>query len=82
MFGPASLYRFEPKILAVPAVPNVARKFRMESDGFGLATLLDDIIGYDPELFLQLRKSFLEFFPPFKSVRVETAQAFSREGEH
>jgi len=79
MFGPASLYRFDPKVLAVPAVPNVDRKFRMDPDGFGLATLLDDILGYDPELFLALRKTFCEIFPQFKTVRVETASAFYRQ---
>jgi len=79
MFGPASLYRFDPKVLAIPAVPNVDRKFRMDPDGFGLATLLDDILGYDPELFLALRKTFCEIFPQFKAVRVETASAYYRQ---
>ena len=79
MLGPASLYRFDPRVLAVPATPNMDRKFRMDPDGFGLATLLDDILGYDPELFLQLRRAFLEFFPHFKGVRVETASAYGRE---
>jgi predicted ATPase len=79
MFGPASLYRFNPKVLAIPAMPDVARKFRMDPDGFGLATLLDDILGYDPELFLAIRKTFCEFFSQFKAVRVETAAAYNRQ---
>jgi energy-coupling factor transporter ATP-binding protein EcfA2 len=79
MLGPGSLYRLDPRILAVPAMPDASRKFRLDHDGFGLSTLLDDIIGYDPELFLRLRKSFLGFFPMFKSVRIETATACSRE---
>jgi hypothetical protein len=79
MFGPASLYRFDAKLLAIPAAPDVGRKFRMDPDGFGLSTLLDDIVGYDAELFLQLRRTFLEFFPHFKGVRVETASAHTRE---
>jgi hypothetical protein len=79
IFGQASLYRFDPKVLAVPAIPNPDRKFRMDADGFGLPTLLDDILGCDPELFLQLRKSFCEFFPQFKAVRLETATAYHRE---
>jgi predicted ATPase len=79
MFGPASLYRFDPKVLAIPAIANVDRKFRMDPDGFGLATLLDDILGYDPELFLALRKTFCEFFTQFKAVRVETAPAYYRQ---
>jgi hypothetical protein len=76
--GPVSLYRFDPKVLALAAPPSVERKFRMESDGFGLATILDDIIGYDPELFLQLRRSLCQFFPHFTAVRVETSEAYDR----
>jgi hypothetical protein len=76
--GTADLYRLDPQMLALPAFPDLERKFRMDSDGFGLATLLDDIIGYDPQLFLQLRASFCEFFPQFRSVRVETAEAYAR----
>ena len=58
----------------------------MDPDGFGLATLLDDILGYDPELFLALRRDFCEFFPQFKSVRIETQEALRRRfnitGQH
>jgi predicted ATPase len=79
MFGTASLYRFDPKLLSIPAVPNADRNFRMDPDGFGLSTLLDDILGYDPELFLAFRKTFCEFFPQFKAVRVQTATAYSRQ---
>jgi hypothetical protein len=79
IFGSASLYRFDPRVLAVPAVPDVNRKFRMDPDGFGLATLLDDIVGYDPEVFLALRKAFCEFFPHLRTLRVETATAYYRQ---
>jgi hypothetical protein len=78
MFGLASLYRFDPKVLAIPATYNASRKFRMDPDGFGLATLLDDILGFDPALYLQLRKSFCEFFPQFKTIRLETADGFTQ----
>jgi energy-coupling factor transporter ATP-binding protein EcfA2 len=79
MFGPAFLYRFDPKVLSLPAMPDVNRKFRMDTDGFGLSTVLDDIVGYDPELFLQLRRLFLDLFPMFKAVRVQTAAAYTRQ---
>jgi hypothetical protein len=51
----------------------------MDTDGFGLATLLDDILGYEPDLFLELRKSFCEFFPQFRAVRLETAESYLRD---
>jgi hypothetical protein len=85
-FGTASLYRFEPQLMAIPAAIDPKRKFRMDPDGFGLATLLDDILGYDPERFLALRRDFCEFFPQFRSVRIESVQAlhreFSESGQH
>ncbi len=84
--GTVSLYRFDPKLMAIPAAIDPKRKFRMDPDGFGLATLLDDILGYDPQRFLDLRRDFCEFFPQFRSVRIESVQALRREfredGEH
>jgi predicted ATPase len=78
-FGIVRLYRFDPELMAIPAAIDLTRKFRMDSDGFGLATLLDDILGYDPERFLALRREFCEFFPQFRSVRIESVQALNRE---
>jgi predicted ATPase len=75
---PAHKYSFDAKLMAIPAAINPVRRFRMDPDGFGLATLLDDIVGYDPELFLRLRRDFCEFFPQFKSMRVETESAMGR----
>jgi predicted ATPase len=78
-FGTVSLYRFDPQLMTVPAAIDPKRRFRMDSDGFGLATMLDDILGYDPERFLALRRDFCEFFPQFRSVRIESVQALHRE---
>jgi predicted ATPase len=84
--GTASLYRFDPKLMAIPAAIDPRRKFRMDPDGFGLVTLLNDILGYDAERFLALRRDFREFFPQFRSVRIESVDAlrreFSEEGKH
>lgn len=68
----AHRYAFDATTMAVPAAIEPRRRFRMDPDGFGLATLLDDILGYDAELFINLRTQFCEFFPQFKSVRVES----------
>jgi predicted ATPase len=78
-FGTACLYRLDPQMMAMPAAIDPLRKFRMDPDGFGLATLLDGILGYDPERFLALRRDFCEFFPQFGSVRIETQQAMRRQ---
>jgi predicted ATPase len=78
-FGNASLYCFDPRLMAIPAAIDPQRKFRMDPDGFGLATLLDDILGYNPEAFLALRNDFCTFFPQFQSVRIESVQALQRQ---
>ena len=75
---PAHKYSLDAKLMAIPAAIDPVRRFRMDPDGFGLATLLDDIVGYDPELFLRLRRDFCEFFPQFKSVQIETESAMGR----
>lgn len=58
----------------------------MDPDGFGLATLLDDILGHDAERFLALRREFCEYFPQFRSVRIESVPAlhrqYSESGQH
>ncbi len=76
---PARKYALDAKLMAVPAVVDEKRKFRLDPDGFGLATLLNDIVNYDPELFLKLRADFCRFFPQFKGVHTETVQAWKRE---
>jgi len=77
--GNAQLYHLEPKIMAVPAAIDPARKFRLDEDGFGLSTILDDILGHDPLLFLNNEKEFSEFFPQFKKLRVETETVATRQ---
>ena len=52
----------------------------MDRDGFGLATLLDDILGYDAEAFLGLAPRFLRVLPSnSSSVRIESVQALNRK---
>lgn len=78
VMGIAHLYRFDPKLMMLPAVADPNRKFRMDPDGFGLATLLDDLLGYEPERFIDLREQFIQFYPEFRSVRIETETAMAR----
>jgi len=79
---PAHLYRLDAKVMAVPAGIDPQRRFKLDPDGFGLATLLMDILGYDADLFLHLRREFCRFFPQFKSIRVESASALVRRYVH
>ena len=77
--GGAHLYRFDPRIMAVPSALDVSRRFVMEVDGFGLASMLDDILGYDFELFKSIRDTFCQLFPQFSSIRIQTAPAIERK---
>jgi len=78
---PAPLYCLDPKAMAVPAAIDTERKFRLDVDGFGLPTILMDILGYDAALFVQLRDKFCELFPHIKSVRVLSEQGVLRKQE-
>jgi energy-coupling factor transporter ATP-binding protein EcfA2 len=69
--------RFEPKLMALPAQIDPSRQFSLQSDGFRLAAVLDDILGYDVKLFLAMQEEFCRYFPEFKRIRVLTEPAFS-----
>jgi hypothetical protein len=76
---PAHKYALDAKLMATPAATDLNRKFRLDPDGFGLPTLLQDILGYDPGLFIGLRTEFCRFFPQFKSVRLASEKAAKRQ---
>jgi hypothetical protein len=78
LIRPAHKYSLNAKHMALPAGYDPHRKFRLAPDGFGLSTLLDDLLGYDPELFIRLRTEFCSYFPQFKSIRIETVPALNR----
>lgn len=76
---PAQKYSLDATLMGVPAAIDPARRFRLDPDGFGLATLLDDILGYAPERFIGLRADFCRLFPQFQNVRIETENAMRRQ---
>jgi predicted ATPase len=63
-------YRWDPRFLALPVAPDTDRSFAMESNGFGLALCLDNILGDDPQRFLKLQERFTEVFPHITSIRL------------
>lgn len=74
----AHMYRLDPRMMALPSALDVNRKFTMDVDGFGLASLLDDILGDDVESFRAIRETFCGLFPQFQSVKLQTEQAIRR----
>ncbi len=78
LIGSAHLYRLDPKAMATPTSVDTGRVFRLDEDGFGLPTLLDDILGSDPLLFIKLSEHFCTYFPQFTRVKVQTEKAVER----
>ena len=64
--------------MVLPAAIDPNRKFHLDRDGFGLPTLLMDIMQHDPELGIRLRNKFCELFPQFKTFHVPFENAFRR----
>jgi len=42
----------------------------MDASGFGLALVLDDLLGYDRDRFTSLEKRFRQVFPEIKSIKL------------
>lgn len=63
-------YRWNPRFLALPAAPDSARHFEMDGSGFGLALVLDDLLGYDRQRFTLLENRFRQVFPEITSIKL------------
>ena len=69
-------YRLSPSFLALPVAPDSKRLFRMESNGFGLALCLDEILNFDRNRFDQLEKRFTEIFSHIESIVLQQEPAY------
>ena len=69
-------YRFSSSFLALPVAPDSKRRFRMETNGFGLALLLDEILNFDRYKFDELENRFREIFPQIKSIKLQQEEAY------
>ena len=76
LLGGVHLYRWEPRFLALPVAPDTKRSFRMESNGFGLALCLDEILSYSREQFVKLEKRFTDVFPHIHSIVLQQESAY------
>jgi len=63
-------YNWNPRFLGLPVAPDSKRRFRMESNGFGLALCLDEILSFDRDRFVQLERRFTKVFPHIKSIKL------------
>ena len=76
LLGNMHYYRWDPQFLALPVAPDAKRSFRMESNGFGLALCLDEILSYSREQFARLEKRFTEIFPHVHSIVLQQEPAY------
>ncbi len=76
--GQVASYQFEPKAMSLASALDVPTRFSLDRDGFGLPNLLDDIVNHGPERFLELERSFSDFFPHFTKIRLEKARGVVR----
>ena len=76
---PVEKYLLNPRAMKMPAALDPQRKFRLDPDGFGLATLLDDILSFDSGLFEKIKLEFCKYFPQFTGIRLNTEGGVSRD---
>jgi len=70
-------YYWNPRFLALPVAPDSKRRFRMESNGFGFALCLDEILSFDRNRFVQLESRFTQIFPHIKSIKLQQEVAYT-----
>jgi predicted ATPase len=69
--------RWTARNLALPTALNPERRFRLEGNGFGLPTLIDDLLNYDRESFAALEGEFTQIFPHVRTIALVQQQGFN-----
>ena len=69
--------RWSARNLALPTALNPDRRFRIEGNGFGLPTLIDDLLNYDRENFSALEREFVQIFPHVRTIALVQQQGFN-----
>lgn len=80
-FHGAELFRWNARLLSLPCALDAAAGFRMLASGFGLARVLDAIIGYSPSRFVtDLLGRYKEYFPDVEDVKLRPEKGFRTHG--
>ena len=69
--------RWSARNLALPTALNPDRRFRIEGNGFGLPTLIDDLLNYDREGFTALEQEFVQIFPHVRTIALVQQKGFN-----
>jgi ABC-type branched-subunit amino acid transport system ATPase component len=70
------IYRWNARLLSLPCALDENSRFAMQASGFGLARVLDAILGYDIPQFQKLESRFKQLFPSILSLRILPAGGF------
>ncbi len=69
--------RWNARNLSLPTALNPERRFRVEGNGFGLPTLIDDLLNYDRDNFAALEREFIQIFPQVRAISLVQQQGFN-----
>ncbi len=64
------IYRWNARLLSLPCALEENSRFAMQASGFGLARVLDAILGYDIPRFQKLESRFKQLFPSITALRI------------
>lgn len=73
---PCWYLRWTARNLSLPATLSPERHLRLVGNGFGLPTLLDDLLGIDRHRFDELEKAFCKQFPGVRGLQLKQEKAF------
>ncbi|MDA1230486.1 MAG: AAA family ATPase [Planctomycetota bacterium] len=69
--------RWTARNLALPTALNPDRRFRIEGNGFGLPTLIDDLLNYNRDSFSALEREFVQIFPHVRTIALVQQKGFN-----
>jgi len=75
--APCWYLRWSARNLSLPATLSPERHLRLAGNGFGLPTMLDDLLGSDRDSFGELERKFCAQFPDVKGLKLKQEAAFN-----
>ena len=73
------IYRWNARLLSLPCGLDETSRFAMQASGFGLARVLDAILGFDRPQFEKLEFRFKQLFPLIQSLRILSTPGFQTQ---
>jgi predicted ATPase len=74
---PFQSYQWVPSHLSLPIAFGGLQRYQMNSTGFGLALVLDDIVREDHTRFAELERRFRDVFPYIKTIKLPREHGYN-----